>query len=65
MYWWGGKINHDDEVLLMIESREDKFDEIEAIVTKLHSSIDYVLTAVSVQQTTPGVLQWIDETLGK
>jgi len=64
-YWWGGKINDDNEVLLMIESREDKFDAINQLVGKLHSYKDYVLTAVPVSQTTPGVLGWIDETLGK
>lgn len=62
-YWWGNKINHDDEVLLMMESREDKFNAIEKVVTKLHSYDEYVLTAVPVLKTTPGVEQWIDETL--
>jgi periplasmic divalent cation tolerance protein len=62
-YWWDGKINHDDEVLLMMESLEEKFDEIEKIVTKLHSYDAYVLTSVAVSRTTPGVHQWLDETL--
>lgn len=64
-YWWEGKINHDDEVLLTMESLEDKFDEIEKIVTKLHSYKEYVLTAVSVIKTTPGVHAWLDKTLNK
>jgi len=54
-YWWDNKIQKDDEVLLMIESVEEKFDEIEAVVTKLHSYDEYVLTAVQVLRTTPGV----------
>jgi periplasmic divalent cation tolerance protein len=62
-YWWDGKINHDDEVLLMMESLEDKFDEIEKVVTNLHSYDEYVLTAVPVLKTTPGVHAWLDETL--
>lgn len=64
-YWWDGKINHDNEILLMMESLESKFDEIEAIVTKLHSYDEYVLTAVPVSKTTPGVLKWLDDTLNK
>ncbi len=62
-YWWDGKINHDSEVLLMMESTEQKFDEIEAIVTKLHSYKEFVLTMVPVTKTTPGVVQWLDETI--
>jgi periplasmic divalent cation tolerance protein len=60
-YWWDGKINHDDEVLLMMESTEEKFDEIEKIVTALHSYDEYVLTMVSNVQTTPGVHQSIQK----
>jgi len=62
-YWWEDKINHDNEVLLMMESLEEKFDQIEKVVTTLHSYDDYVLTAVPVAKTTPGVLKWLDETL--
>ncbi len=62
-YWWDGKINHNDEVLLTMESLEEKFDAIEAIITKLHSYDEYVLTAVPVLKTTPGVLKWLDDTL--
>ncbi len=62
-YWWDGKINHANEVLLMMESLEEKFDAIEAIVTRLHSYDEYVLTAVAVNKTTAGVLQWLDSTL--
>lgn len=62
-YWWDGKINHDDEVLIMMESREDKFDDIEKIVTELHSYDEYVLTMIPNIRTTPGVQRWLDETL--
>lgn len=60
-YWWDDNIQHDSEVLLMIESKEEKFDEINALVEKLHSYKDYVLTAVPVVRTTPGVLTWIND----
>ncbi|HUD08060.1 MAG TPA: divalent-cation tolerance protein CutA [Candidatus Saccharimonadales bacterium] len=64
-YWWDGKINDDDEVLLTMESLEEKFDEIEKIVTKIHSYDEYVLTAVPVIKTTPGVIKWLKDTLNK
>lgn len=62
-YWWDNKIQNDDEVLLMIESVEEKFDEIEAVVTKLHSYDEYVLTAVQVLRTTPGVEKWLKDVI--
>lgn len=62
-YWWDGKINHDDEVLLMMESLEEKFDEVEKVVTELHSYDEYVLTMIPNVHTTPGVHRWLDETL--
>lgn len=62
-YWWDNKIQNDDEVLLMIESAEEKFDEIEAVVTKLHSYDEYVLTAVQVLRTTPGVDKWLKDVI--
>lgn len=62
-FWWQGKINHDDEILLMMESLEEKFGAIASLVTKLHSYEEYVLTAVPVLRTTAGVKQWLDTTL--
>lgn len=47
----------------MMESMEEKFDGIEKIVTELHSYDEYVLTAVPVLKTTPGVHAWLNETL--
>jgi len=62
-YWWDQKLNQGDEILLMMESLEEKFEAIEAVVTKLHSYNEYVLTAVPVLKTTPGVIRWLEDTL--
>lgn len=63
-YWWDGEVQHDDEVLLMMESLEEKFDTINEVVAKLHSYDEYALTSVVVSQTTPGVLKWLEDSLG-
>ena len=63
-YWWGGNIQHDDEILLMMESTEEKFNEIEKTIAKLHSYATFALTAVPITKTTPGVLRWLNATLG-
>lgn len=64
-YWWDGKINHDDEVLLMMESLEEKFTEIEAVVAKIHSYDEFVLTAIPVLKASTGVEAWLESTLNQ
>lgn len=62
-YWWDGEINHADEVLLVMESVASKFEEIQAVITKLHSYDGFVLTMTPVEKTTPGVEKWLEESL--
>ena len=47
-YWWQGKIEKGNEVLLIMESRENLFDKVEKEVAKLHSYDNFVLEAVPV-----------------
>jgi len=63
MYWWKGKIYDEPEVLLTMESSEQHFDAIAALVAKLHSYEQHVLTAVPVGKTIPGVQQWLEDNL--
>lgn len=60
-FHWEGEIQESDEVLLLIESAEEKFDAINKVVEQLHSYKEYVLTAVPIVKTTPGVMQWVKE----
>jgi ribonuclease HI/uncharacterized protein involved in tolerance to divalent cations len=60
---WKGKKEHSNEVLLIIESAQEKFDEIEAAVKKLHSYETFVLTAYSVAKASAGVEQWVSESI--
>lgn len=61
--WWDGEIENHEEVLLTMESREEKFDAIEKVIKNLHSYETFVLTAVPVLKTTVGVEKWLDEEL--
>ncbi|SRR6266540_328820 len=62
-YWWKGKLYDEPETLLTMQSTEEKFDEVEATVAKLHSYEQHVLTAVPVAIAAPGVKEWLEETL--
>lgn len=59
-YWSRGKINHDDEVLLMMESREDLFDEIQAEIAKVHGYDTFVLEAVPVSRISKRAASWLN-----
>jgi len=62
-FLWQDKIDHNDEVLLILESREDLFEEIETEVAKLHSYETFVLQAVPVIKTSKDATKWLNETL--
>jgi periplasmic divalent cation tolerance protein len=62
-FLWKGKIDSENEVLLVMESMEAKFKEIEKEVRKLHSYETFVLVSLPVNQVSTGVTEWIKEGL--
>ncbi len=64
-FLWKGSIDHNDEILLVMESREDLFDQIEAEVTKLHSYETFVLTATPITKISKKSDKWLIESLLK
>lgn len=63
VYWWKGKIASGLEVLLVMESREDLFDDVEAVVTELHSYDTFVLQAFPIAQISKKADGWLDKEL--
>jgi len=59
----GGKIEHGKEVLLIMESRIDLFEEIEGEVAKLHSYDTFVLEAVPVTRVSQRAWEWLEKEL--
>jgi periplasmic divalent cation tolerance protein len=62
-FWWKGKVDRADEAMLMMESVEEKFGEIETEVKKLHSYETFVLTTIPVGRSSSGVQEWLKESL--
>lgn len=62
-YWWKDKIENDDEVLLIMESAEEKFDAVEAELKKIHSYETFVLTAVPMIKVSSDAQKWLEENL--
>lgn len=62
-FWWAGKKEHSDEILLQMESRLDLFDQVEAEVAKLHSYSTFVLEATSVSAISRSAEKWLNSEL--
>jgi periplasmic divalent cation tolerance protein len=59
VYEWDGAIHDDREVLLLVKTRTDRFDDVARVVDELHS---YELPAVTMVPITGtrAYLEWID-----
>jgi ribonuclease HI len=64
-FLWKGQKQQGSEVLLIIDSAEEKFDEIEAVIKKIHSYDTFVLTAYPVARASAGVREWVQKELNQ
>lgn len=60
---WDGKLNNDEEVLLIMDSAADLFDEINMAITKLHSYDVYNLQAATTTHISKPTTDWLNQTL--
>ena len=61
LYWWKGKIEDSKEVLILAETKSDKFEEIEKLVEQLHSYETPVILSVPILNINKDAADWIDE----
>ncbi len=64
-FLWKGVKDSAKEVLLILDSVEEFFEEIQQEVKKLHSYKTFVLFSTPITQTTSGVREWFDKELQK
>ena len=62
-FHWKGNIDHNSEILLLMNSRMDLFDEVEAEVAKLHSYETFVLEAIPISKVSKAAEKWMQESL--
>ena len=60
-YWWKGKIEKADEVMLVMKSRKELFGKIVSEVKKLHSYSVPEIIALPIIAGNPEYLNWIRE----
>lgn len=62
-YAWKGKHEHNQEMLLVMQSRLDLFDAVEKEVTKIHSYETPVLEAIPIAKVSKLATTWMEENL--
>jgi len=63
IYTWQGELQQDQELLLLIKSRSDKFEDIKQAIINIHPYELPEIIAVSIDNAVPNYLNWINETL--
>jgi periplasmic divalent cation tolerance protein len=61
--WWRGEIDQGSEVLLVMESADDLFPDIEAEITSLHSYEVFVLQSLPILELSLAAQDWADDAL--
>lgn len=65
VYRWEEKIVEDEEYLIIMKSRSDKFEQIKSEIAKIHPYSIPEIISVNIEQGSKSYLDWIDEVLGR
>ncbi len=63
VYWWRGKIEHANEVLLVVKTSTKKLDLLIRRIKELHSYEVPEIIALRVERGLPAYLKWLEESL--
>ena len=61
VYRWKGEVTRDSELLLIIKSTSERYDEVERRVGELHSYSTPEVIAIGVNRGAEGYLRWLRE----
>jgi periplasmic divalent cation tolerance protein len=64
VYEWEGGVTQDDEYLILMKTRRDIYERLEALVVELHSYDVPEIMALPVVAGSAPYLKWIDEVVG-
>ena len=64
LFWWQGKIDQANEVLLILKTQTKKIDEIITKVKSLHSYDVPEIIALPIAAEHKDYIKWIDESVG-
>jgi periplasmic divalent cation tolerance protein len=61
LYWWEGKIERDEEVLLLVKTRRDLMPRLLEAVRAVHSYDVFETVALPIVAGSPDYLRWVRE----
>lgn len=62
-YLWHQKIEHGTEILLVMTTRQDFLEKVEAEIAKLHSYNTFALEAIPIKLVSEKTKSWLDKEL--
>ena len=65
IYLWKDRITEDDEVVLLIKSKTERFEEITTFIKKIHSYEIPEIIQIPITDGLPQYLNWIDDCVGE
>lgn len=65
LYWWEGKVNNDEEILVVMKTRQDCFARLEETVKGLHSYTVPEIIALPIVAGSADYLKWVDDCTAK
>jgi len=60
-YWWQGKMEVSDEIMLIMDSKPQLFAKIEAEIAKIHSYDTFVLQQLPINKVSEKVKAWLEK----
>ncbi len=64
LYWWDGKINADTEQLISFKTTAQRYDDLEALIVKLHPYNTPEIIRLPITQGLPKYLAWLAKETG-
>jgi periplasmic divalent cation tolerance protein len=64
-YWWDGRVQDDNELLLVIKTRVELLSQLEAAIQELHSYEVPELVVLPIAGGSSAYLRWIDDNVSQ
>lgn len=65
LFWWEGKVNSEQEILVVMKTREECFVDLKTLIKSFHSYSVPEIIALPIVAGNEEYLNWIDESTGK
>jgi periplasmic divalent cation tolerance protein len=62
-YFWQGKVQHNDEFLLLIKTSDEKYSQIEEFIKTNHSYTTPEIVAIKAEKVEENYLKWLKDYL--